>query len=42
MKFFRWLKEEIVGNVGVLFLSLAVSFFCVIMLNVLMTLGIGG
>ncbi len=35
MKFFKWLKEEVVGNIGIIFLSLAVAFFCVIVFNML-------
>ena len=40
MKFFKWLKDEIIGNAGIILLSLTVAFFCVIVFNVLMGLSV--
>ncbi len=35
MKFFKWLKEEIVNNAGICVLALVVAFFSVIVFNML-------
>ncbi len=35
MKFFKWLKDEIVNNAGICILALVVAFFCVIVFNML-------
>ncbi len=39
MKFFQWLKEEIVNNWGIGILALVVSFVGVIIFNMLTYLG---
>lgn len=39
MKFVKWLKEVFVDNLGVLFIAIALTAFCVIALNTLLNLG---
>ena len=36
MKLFKWLKQEIVGNVGIILLALGLAFVCVVVLQMLM------
>lgn len=36
MKFFKWLKEELVENIGVLLLALVLSAVTVIFFNVML------
>lgn len=36
MKFFKWLKEELIGNLGILLLSLALAFLGVLAFNMML------
>lgn len=36
MKLFKWLKQEIIGNVGIILLALGLAFVCVVVLQMLM------
>ena len=36
MKLLKWLKKEIIDNVGIILLSLGLAFVCVVVLQMLM------
>lgn len=36
MKFFKWLKEELIENFGILLLSLALAFVAVLAFNMML------